>query len=149
MNEFLNGILSRKDARKVLFFTTFGMISAGSQNSLARGMGTHSLYTSLYCLTKRKCRLFDGMCVENGASICRYAFAGCGWGIISDMVKDYEKYRWLKQYRYWFLKGIHGCLCLRKHYCSIKYVEDDNQIRLKCNHSFPSVLYFFTLLNIV
>lgn len=115
------------------------MIPAGSQNSLARGMGTHSVYTALYCLLKRKVRYFDGMLVENGAHLCRYAFAGCGWGIISDMVQEYEHYRCFKQYRYWLLKGIHGCFCRRNHYCSFKYIEDDNQIRLLCNHSLPSV----------
>ena len=139
VNEFVNGILSREDARKVLFFTTIGMISAGSQNSLARGMGTHSLYTALYCLLKRKVRVFDAICVENGDHIIRYAFAGCGWGIISDMVQEYEKYRFLRQYRYWFLKGIYGCFCRRNHYCSLKYIQDDNQVRLGCNTKYPSV----------
>lgn len=139
VNEFLNGVLSREDSSHVLFYTTIGIISAGSQNSLARGMGTHAINTALYCLLKRKVRMFDGICVENGSHLCRYSFAGCGWGIVSDMVKDYERYRWLKQYRYWLLKGIHGCFCRRNHYCSIKYVEDDNQIRLRCNHKQPSV----------
>lgn len=139
VNEFVNGILSRQDARSILFTTTIGSISAGSQNSLSRGMGTNSVYTALYCLAKRKVRLFDGICVENGSHLCRYAFCGCGWGIVSDMVQDYEKYRFLKQYRYWWLKGVHGCFCRRKHYGSYRYVKGDNQARLQCNHTNPSV----------
>ena len=139
VNEFVNGVLSRQDARSILFTTTIGSISAGSQNSLSRGMGTNNVYTALYCLAKRKVRIFDGICVENGAHLCRYAFCGCGWGIISDMVQDYEKYRFLKQYRYWWLKGVHGCFCRRKHYSSYRYVKGDNQARLQCNHTNPSV----------
>ena len=139
VNEFLNGILSRNDARKILFACTFALISAGSQNSLARGMGTGSYLTALYCLAKRKTRLYDSICVENGSKVCRYSFAGCGWGIISDMVKDYEKYRYLRQYRYWLLKGIHGCLCLRRHYSVYRYVPSENQARRCCRHKYPSV----------
>ena len=139
VNEFLNGILSRDDARKILFATTFSLISAGSQNSLARGMGTDSYITALYCLATRKTRLYGSICVENGSQICRYSFAGCGWGIISDMVKDYEKYRYLKQYRYWWLKGVHGCFCRRQHYCVYRYVPSENQVRRSCHHKYPSV----------
>lgn len=102
-------------------------------------MGTSCVYTALYCLAKRKVRLFDGICVENGRHVCRYAFCGCGWGIISDMVQDYEKYRFLKQYRYWWLKGYHGCLCKRKHYCSYRFIKGENQMRMPCNHVNPDV----------
>lgn len=139
INEFINGVLSREDARSILFRTTFGTIPAGSQNSFARGMGTNSVYTALYCLVKRKVRLYDGLCVENGNHLCRYAFAGCGWGIISDMVKDYERYRCLHRYRYWLLKGIHGFFCLRRHYCCYRYIPDENQIRFLCSHKYPAV----------
>lgn len=139
INEFINGVLSREDARSILFRTTFGTIPAGSQNSFARGMGTNSVYTALYCLVKRKVRLYDGLCVENGNYLCRYAFAGCGWGIISDMVKDYERYRCLRRYRYWLLKGIHGFFCLRRHYCCYRYIPDENQIRFLCSHKYPAV----------
>ena len=139
VNEFINGVLSRPDARSVLFATTFGSISAGTQNSLSRGMGTSCVYTALYCLAKRKARLFDAICVENGRHVCRYAFCGCGWGIISDMVQDYEKYRFLKQYRYWWLKGYHGCLCKRRHYCSYRFIKGENQMRMPCNHVNPDV----------
>lgn len=102
-------------------------------------MGTDSYLTALYCLAKRKTRLYDSICVENGSKVCRYSFAGCGWGIISDMVKDYEKYRYLRQYRYWLLKGIHGCLCLRRHYSVYRYVPSENQARRCCRHKYPSV----------
>lgn len=139
VNEFLNGILSRTDYRSILFSTTIGCIPAGTQNSLARGMGTDSLYTALYCLVKRKARLYDGICVENGAHLCRYAFCGCGWGIISDMVRDYEKYRFLKQFRYWWLKGVHGCFCRRHHYCAYRFIPGENQSRFVCDHTLPDV----------
>lgn len=139
INEFINGVLSRDDARSILVHATFGAIPAGSQNSFARGMGTSSIYTALYCLVKRKVRLYDGVCVENGDRCCRYAFAGCGWGILSDMVKDYERYRCLRSYRYWLLKGIHGFFCLRRHYCCYRYVPDENQVRFLCSHKYPVV----------
>ena len=51
VNEFLNGILSRSNSREILRNTLFGVIPAGSENSLARGMGTNNIYTSLYVLT--------------------------------------------------------------------------------------------------
>lgn len=139
MNEFINGVLHREDARSILFNCTFGAIPAGSQNSFARGMGTDSVYTALYCLAKRRTRLYDGLLAENGSHQCRYAFAGCGWGIMSDMVKDYERYRFMRRYRYWLLKGIHGFFCLRRHYCSYRYIPDENQIRFRCDPKYPCV----------
>ena len=52
---------------------------------------------------------------------------------------SYEKYRFLKQYRYWWLKGYHGCLCKRKHYCSYRFIKGENQMRMPCNHVNPDV----------
>ncbi|KAK8802043.1 hypothetical protein WA158_006438 [Blastocystis sp. Blastoise] len=140
VNEFINGILSTPHARDVLRNTIIGVIPAGTENSLARGIGTNDIYTALYCIIKRLVRPFDSICVTNGSLEARYCFAGCAWGIVSDMVQDYENYRCLGRARYWYLKGIHGCFCRRKHRCELRYIPAGNQIRRKCKEKYPNCL---------
>ena len=55
------------------------------------------------------------------------------------MVQQYENYRWLKQYRYWWLKGVYGCFCRRRHYCSYRFVAGENQARRCCEVTHPPV----------
>lgn len=122
VNEFVNGIMLRKDAAIILSLTPICILPSGSQNGLAQGIGTGNYYTALYSVIKRKLRHLDAIEVLPGDGSKVYCVSGTAWGIASDMVMDYENTRNYGLFRYPYLKAKWGFFNRTKHKASLYYV---------------------------
>lgn len=122
INEYMNGLLSKDKAEYLIDFTPISIISCGTQNGIAKGIGTSNIYTSLYCIIKMKMRKLDVMQINVGDGSIYYSFSGVAYGVGSDMVLDYEEARILGMLRYPYLKAKWGFFDSRPHKARLYYV---------------------------
>lgn len=122
VNEFINGVMSREDGKYVMALTPFCIVPCGTQNGLAKGVGTGDSNTALYSLIKRRVRHMGTIKIEPGNGSVYYSLSGFAWGVASDMVMEYEDKRVLGPLRYPYLKAKWGFFCCRPHRAKVYYV---------------------------
>jgi len=95
VQEFLSGLLTRRDWRTVVRRTPLCSIACGTQNALARGIRTPLPEYACYCVIKHRLRPLDAMIVSNAEGLRTVALCGIGYGLAADVAADSEGYRML------------------------------------------------------
>ena len=93
-HEIVSGLMTRKDQRKI----PIGIIPGGSGNSFLYNLYQNPI-TALKEILKFKKRYVDVIEVKTKQNLF-YSINLVGWGLITDVGKNAEKYRWLGTSRY-------------------------------------------------
>ena len=99
-HEVVNGFMARSDHKKI----PIGIIPGGSGNSFLYNLYQNSL-SALKKILEFKTRCVDVIEVKTEKDLF-YSINLVGWGLITDVGKNAEKYRWLGTSRYTLLSLI-------------------------------------------
>ena len=94
-HEVVNGILERRDGRVL----PIGLIPGGSGNSLLHDLGLVDPISAANAIIAGHTRFIDAAQIEMN-HIVRYSINLVGWGLVTDVGKRAEKFRWLGPRRY-------------------------------------------------
>ncbi|MFC1746940.1 diacylglycerol/lipid kinase family protein [Candidatus Neomarinimicrobiota bacterium] len=95
LHEVVNGMLTRTDGKSL----PVGLIPAGSGNSFMRTMGVLDPVDAVYGILADRRRSVDIARVLLSGRIV-YACNIVGWGLVTDILRRSEKYRWWGENRY-------------------------------------------------
>ena len=131
LNEIINGMLTRKDEKKV----PLGLIPGGSGNSYLHDLKLTEPLIATNAIIKNKTQAMDVAKIEIENKI-QYSINMIGWGLVTDIGNKAEKYRWLGTSRYTMLsilevftyKSRPATLMMEK-----KTIKDDFTFIIACN----------------
>ncbi len=131
LNEIINGMLTRKDGKKV----PLGLIPGGSGNSYLHDLKLTEPLIATNAIIKNKTQAMDVAKIEIENKI-QYSINMIGWGLVTDIGNKAEKYRWLGTSRYTMLsilevftyKSRPATLMMGK-----KTIKDDFTFIIACN----------------
>jgi len=101
LHEVVNGMLTRKDGR----ILPIGIIPGGSGNSYMHDLGLTEPLAAAKAIVRGKTRPVDVARVEID-HVVKYAINMVGWGMVTDVGKKAEHYRWLGVSRYTILSLV-------------------------------------------
>lgn len=101
MHEIINGMLSRRDKSTV----PLGQIPAGTGNSFLYGFDCHTPEDAVSRILTGTTRPVDVAQVSLGEKTL-YAFNIIGWGMVTDVLVQSERLRWLGENRYTIASAI-------------------------------------------
>ncbi|NQU68257.1 MAG: diacylglycerol kinase family lipid kinase [Candidatus Marinimicrobia bacterium] len=97
MHEMVNGMLSRSDQKQM----PIGLIPGGTGNSFLHDLNLLNPINAAEAIVNGFTRPIDVMEISIN-QIKRYAFNIVGWGLVTDVGKHAERYRWMGERRYTF-----------------------------------------------
>ena len=101
LHEIVNGLLTRNDQKKI----PIGIIPGGSGNSYMHDLGMTNPIDAAKNIINGKKLYVDTVKIEVN-HIIKYAMNMVGWGLVTDVGKKAENYRWLGTSRYTILSII-------------------------------------------
>ena len=99
--EIVNGMLTREDDIRI----PIGMIPGGSGNSYMHDLGLTNPIEAAHTIIRGQKRLVDTIYIDAN-HVKQYAMNMIGWGLVADVGKTAEKYRWLGPNRYTILSVL-------------------------------------------
>ena len=98
LHEIINGMLSRPDENKI----PIGIIPGGSGNSYMHDLNLTDPLKAAKAIIQRNTKFLDTAQVEVN-HVVKYANNLIGWGLVTDVGKKAEHYRWMGTNRYTIL----------------------------------------------
>ena len=98
LHEIINGMLSRPDENKI----PIGIIPGGSGNSYMHDLNLTDPLKAAKAIIQRNTKFLDTAQVEVN-HVVKYANNMIGWGLVTDVGKKAEHYRWMGTNRYTIL----------------------------------------------
>jgi len=98
LHEIINGMLSRPDGNKI----PIGIIPGGSGNSYMHDLNLTDPLTAAKAIIQGNTKFLDTARVEVN-HVVKYANNMIGWGLVTDVGKKAEHYRWMGTNRYTIL----------------------------------------------
>ena len=98
LHEIINGMLSRPDGNKI----PIGIIPGGSGNSYMHDLNLTDPLTAAKAIIQGNTKFLDTARVEVN-HVVKYANNMIGWGLVTDVGKKAEHYRWVGTNRYTIL----------------------------------------------
>ena len=98
LHEIINGMLSRPDGNKI----PIGIIPGGSGNSYMHDLNLTDPLKAAKAIIQRNTKFLDTAQVEVN-HVVKYANNMIGWGLVTDVGKKAEHYRWMGTNRYTIL----------------------------------------------
>ena len=120
LHEITNGMLSRHDGNKL----PIGVIPAGSGNSYMHDLGLTDTLEAAKAIMRGNTRSVDTAHVEIN-HVIKYAMNMIGWGLVTDVGKRAEHFRWLGTSRYTILSVVE---VLRHNSRAATLILDDKKI---------------------
>ncbi len=131
MHEVVNGMLSRHDGKRL----PVGLIAGGTGNAFMHDLDLLDPIEAAKVIIAGNTRNIDVMEVSIN-NITRYAFNIVGWGLVTDVGKHAERYRWMGESRYTFT-SILEVLRLQPRPAELKFMNqvilDDFTFIIACN----------------
>lgn len=131
MHEIVNGMLSRHDQKQI----PIGLIPGGTGNSFIRDLDLLDPIKAAETVVNGFTRPIDVMEISIN-NIKRYAFNIVGWGLVTDVGKHAERFRWLGESRYTFT-AVLEVLNLRPRPAQLLFgdrqIIDDFALMIACN----------------
>jgi diacylglycerol kinase (ATP) len=131
MHEVINGMLTRHDKKQV----PIGLIPGGTGNSFMHDLDMLNPIDAAKAITEGHIRPIDVMEISVN-KITRYAFNIVGWGLVTDVGKHAERYRWMGERRYTFT-AVLEVLTLKPRPAQLvigdKKIIDDFSFIIACN----------------
>ena len=118
--EVVNGMLTRDDAIKI----PIGMIPGGSGNSYMHDLGLTNPIEAANAILRGQKRLVDTIHIDAN-HVVQYAMNMIGWGLVAEVGKMAEKYRWLGPARYTILSVLE-VFRKKNHFATL--IMDDEKI---------------------
>jgi len=143
--ELVNGLMKRSDSFSLLPFLTFGVISSGSGNGLAKSVcfvskEEYSIINEIYIIIKNYQRPLDLSTIINTeqsqqSNAPLFCFLGLSWAMISDIDLDSEKYRWMGSTRF-TVSAIANIMKLQKHSATLELLIENTEENNNSNNKF-------------
>jgi len=131
MHEVVNGMLSRHDGKRL----PVGLIAGGTGNAFMHDLDLLDPIEAAKVIIAGHTRPIDVMEVSIN-NITRYAFNIVGWGLVTDVGKHAERYRWMGEGRYTFTTVLE-VLRLKPRPAEVKFndkvILDDFTFIIACN----------------
>ena len=131
LHEVVNGMLTRNDGVKI----PIGIIPGGSGNSYMHDLGLADPIEATNAILHGQKRLVDTISIEAN-HVIQYGMNMVGWGLVSDVGKMAEKWRWLGPSRYTIL-SILEVFRKKNHFATLiignEKIEGDFTFIIACN----------------
>ena len=131
LHEIINGMLSRPDENKI----PIGIIPGGSGNSYMHDLNLTDPLKAAKAIIQRNTKFLDTAQVEVN-HVVKYANNMIGWGLVTDVGKKAEHYRWMGTNRYTILSVMEVFLHKSRSAALImddKKIEDEFTFIIACN----------------
>ena len=131
LHEIINGMLSRPDKNKI----PIGIIPGGSGNSYMHDLNLTDPLKAAKAIIQRNTKFLDTAQVEVN-HVVKYANNMIGWGLVTDVGKKAEHYRWMGTNRYTILSVMEVFHHKSRSAALImddKKVEDEFTFIIACN----------------
>ena len=131
LHEIINGMLSRPDGNKI----PIGIIPGGSGNSYMHDLNLTDPLTAAKAIIQGNTKFLDTARVEVN-HVVKYANNMIGWGLVTDVGKKAEHYRWMGTNRYTILSVMevfHHKSRLAALIMDDKKIEDEFTFIIACN----------------
>ena len=131
MHEMVNGMLTRPDQKQL----PIGLIPGGTGNSFLHDLDLLNPITAAETIVQGFTHPIDVLEISIN-QIKRYAFNIVGWGLVTDVGKHAERFRWMGESRYTFTSVLEG-LNLKPRPAQLIFgndqIIDDFSLIIACN----------------